>query len=87
MVATMRREQVTTEDGTTFDVTVTSEPKKAQSLSNDDVFADGAIILQLSFQLNWVYAYVVKRGTGKCTRRRFRPEQTVKVEKRDYARA
>lgn len=83
----MRREQVTTGDGTTFDVTVTSQPKMAQSLSDDDVFADGAIILRLSFQLNWVYAYVMKRGSGKCTRRRFRPEQAVKVERRDYARA
>ncbi|HEX5543660.1 MAG TPA: hypothetical protein VFX60_19255 [Micromonospora sp.] len=78
---------MTTIDPQNAHVTVTSEPKKAQSLSREDVFADGAIILRLSFQLNWVYAYVVKRGTGKCTRRRFRPEQTVKVEKLSYARA
>lgn len=80
----LRREEFTTEGGITFTVTVTAEPKKAKQLNSDDVFTDGAMVLRLSFQLNWIYAYVVKGG--RPLRRRFRYEQDVTVEKSDYVR-
>lgn len=54
--------------------------KKARTLTDDEILADGAIILSLSFQLDWIYATVVKRGTGKVTTRRYRYDQDVRTE-------
>lgn len=70
----------------TVNITWTTETKPARQLRYSDTFADGAIILQLSFQRTWIYARCVK--AGKCTRRRFRYDQPVTVEKAEatYAR-
>lgn len=43
-----------------------------------DILADGAIVLHLSFQLNWIYAKVVKGG--RFTTRRYRYGQQVRVQ-------
>jgi hypothetical protein len=50
---------------------------KARNLTSDHWLADGAIILRLSFQLDWVYAKIVKGG--HVSRRRYRYDQDIKI--------
>jgi len=49
--------------------------KKASRLNDDDQLANGALILHLSFQRNWIYAQVIK--DSQLTRRRYRHDQEV----------
>ncbi len=53
---------------------------KATALGELDILADGAIVLNTSHQLNWFYAQVATRQ-GRVTRRRYRHDQLVKVQK------
>lgn len=52
---------------------------KATALGELDILADGAIVLNTSHQLDWFYAQVVK--SGRVTRRRYRHDQLVKVQR------
>lgn len=61
-------------------MTTTTQTVKARTLTDDAILADGAIVLTLSFQLDWVYATVVKPATARVTVRRYRYDQDVKVE-------
>jgi hypothetical protein len=56
---------------------------KAQNLSSDEILGDGAIVLRMSFQLNWIYAYAVK--AGRPVRRRYRYGQDVMTEQTEVA--
>lgn len=47
-------------------------------LSRDGVLADGALILGVSVQREWVYAKVVK--DGRMRTRRYRHDQMVELE-------
>jgi len=51
---------------------------KATNLEPFTWLADGALIMRLSFRKDWVYARVLKNGHTR--RRRYRPDQLVKVE-------
>jgi hypothetical protein len=53
--------------------------KRATNLSSmEDSLADGAIVLHLSIQLNWVYVKVITPN-GHFRTRRYRHDQQVKV--------
>ncbi len=54
------------------------EHVKAGNVTDDDILADGAVILRMSFQLNWIYATCAKNG--RVTRRRWRWDQLVAIQ-------
>lgn len=75
--------EITAPAGTVYRFRRTTETKTAAQLAGDEMFADGAILLHLSFQRTWIYAKCVK--DGKPLRRRFRYDQMVSVEKLERA--
>lgn len=50
---------------------------KARGLFESHELADGATILRLSFQRDWVYAHIIKDGQPRT--RRYRHDQDVRI--------
>lgn len=57
---------------------MTTTAVKATNLPGTFALADGALVLRVSVQQNWVYVKAVK--AGRPVRRRYRHDQMVTVE-------
>lgn len=51
--------------------------KLAEAIEDLDILSGGAIVIGMSYQLNWIYVTASKRG--RLVRRRYRYGQSVEV--------